>query len=192
MSRSLLIFDTETTGIPEWKIPSEDPCQPHIVQLAAKLVDEETREVKEEMDVIVKPEGWAITPEMTEIHGISHEKAWDEGILEPVALMQFMDMHHQCDLRIAHNTTFDNRIIKIAMARYMSALLDDGEWWKDRDTYFCTLAKSRKIIGGKDGHTLTECYKYFTDKDLEGAHNAMVDVNACMEIYFAMKDLGHI
>ncbi|HFO1417848.1 TPA: hypothetical protein ACHIWN_005760 [Pseudomonas aeruginosa] len=33
------IFDFETTGIPEWKLPSEDPCQPHIVEVAALLCD---------------------------------------------------------------------------------------------------------------------------------------------------------
>lgn len=34
-----LFFDTETTGLPLFEQPSEDPRQPHIVQLAACLVD---------------------------------------------------------------------------------------------------------------------------------------------------------
>jgi DNA polymerase-3 subunit epsilon len=39
-----LAFDTETTGIPDWKMPSESEYQPHLVQLAAILVDADTRE----------------------------------------------------------------------------------------------------------------------------------------------------
>ena len=30
----LLMFDTETTGLPLWKDPSDHPDQPHLVQLA--------------------------------------------------------------------------------------------------------------------------------------------------------------
>ena len=38
-----IFFDTETTGLPLFKEHSEHPSQPHIVQLAACLVDLDTR-----------------------------------------------------------------------------------------------------------------------------------------------------
>jgi DNA polymerase-3 subunit epsilon len=37
---------------------------------------------------------------------------------------------------------------------------------------------------------LGEAYLHFTGKPLEGAHDAMVDVLACTEVYFAIKDRG--
>ncbi|MCK5640646.1 MAG: 3'-5' exonuclease, partial [Gammaproteobacteria bacterium] len=99
-----------------------------------------------------------------------------------------LGLYGQCDLRVAHNTTFDNRIIRIALKRYMRDLIADDEW-KDRELYFCTHINSKKIMGGKSGQTLEEAYKHFTGNVLEGAHNAMVDTLACMEIYWAMQDL---
>ncbi len=181
----VLPFDTETNGLPLWKEPSESEGQPHIVQLAAILADAESQEIKAQMDVIVRPDGWEIPPELTEIHGISQERAMDEGIPEEEALDQFMALHEQCDLRVAHNTTFDNRIVRIALKRFRPDLVSDDEW-KDRNMYFCTLMNARKIMGGRNGHTLAEAYEYFTGKTLENAHNALADATACMEIYFAM------
>ena len=49
-----LAYDTETTGLPLFKEPSEDPRQPHIVQLGALLVDLDTRKTIASMDVIVR------------------------------------------------------------------------------------------------------------------------------------------
>jgi DNA polymerase III alpha subunit (gram-positive type) len=174
-----------------WKERSEDPDQPHIVQLGAVLVDGDTREEIDSLDVIVKPEDWTISQEMTDIHGISHEQAMDEGIPEEDALEQFLELWQLCDKRIAHNTTFDNRIIRIAMKRYCPDLVSD-DIWKDRSLYVCTLSNARKIMGGKDGHTLGEVYKHFLGKELVGAHNAMIDSRACLEIYFAMLDQGYL
>ena len=34
-----LFFDTETTGLPKYKLPIDDPAQPMIVQLAAIMSD---------------------------------------------------------------------------------------------------------------------------------------------------------
>lgn len=184
----ILPFDTETTGIPDWKVPSDSEHQPHLVQLAAILADTDNREVRDSMDVIVRPDGWEITEELTALHGISHEQAMDEGIPEADALDQFIALYDQCDIRVAHNTTFDNRIIRIALKRYQPDLISDDEW-KDRELYYCTLFHSKRIMGGNKGHTLAEAYQYFTGKTLEGAHNAQVDTNACMEIYFAIQDL---
>jgi len=71
----IMPFDTETSGIPIWKEPSESECQPHLVQLAAILVEPDSREIKQEIDVIIKPDGWIIPDEVAEIHGITTERA---------------------------------------------------------------------------------------------------------------------
>lgn len=183
----ILCFDTETTGIPNWQIPSESEGQPHLVQLGAILCDAETGDVKEELDVIIKPDGWIIPDEMAEIHGITTEIAMEKGIPEAEALEKFMGLIAKCGLRVAHNTTFDNRIIRIALKRYMPDLIPD-DVWKDKSGYYCTLMNARKIMGGKSGHTLEEAYLHFTGKKLENAHTAMADAKACMEIYFAIKN----
>ena len=180
-----LFFDTETTGLPDWKKPSGDECQPHLVQLAAILQGED---FETSFDVIIKPNGWVIPEETSEIHGITQERALDEGIAEEEALQKFIELYDRCDLRVAHNTTFDNRIIRIALKRYMPDLIPD-EVWKDKSGYYCTLINARKIMGGSSGHMLAECYQHFCGKEMESAHNAMADTRACMEIYEAMKNL---
>ena len=54
------VYDTETTGLPDFKAPSESEHQPHIVQLACALVDLDSRQITESMDVIIRPDGWKI------------------------------------------------------------------------------------------------------------------------------------
>lgn len=48
----ILVFDTETTGLPAFNLPAEDPSQPHIVQLVAILYDN-NRRVISELNVLV-------------------------------------------------------------------------------------------------------------------------------------------
>ncbi len=185
----LLPWDTETTGIPFWKEQSGLDKQPHLVQLAAMLVDSETKEILESMNVIIKPDGWTIPQETIDVHGITNEHALEVGIPEIDALRMYLEMWEKCDLRIAHGTTFDNRIIRIALKRYLPDLISD-DVWKDRAKYYCTCMQFKKLIGGKSGHTLAEAYKYFTDTTLEGAHDAMVDMKACMEVYWGLQKAG--
>lgn len=177
-----VVFDVETTGIPDWKAQSEAEHQPHIVQLAAHLVDLDTREIQSSMNVIVKPEGWVIPQETIDIHGITNERALAEGIPEAEALQMFLAMWDGRK-RIAFNTTYDNRIIRIATKRFCSEEVQ--EQWHQGE-YECAMQLSRKVIGGKVP-TLAEAYKHFTGKELEGAHTALADTNACMEVYFAAK-----
>ncbi|MFX6225932.1 hypothetical protein ABTF68_20865, partial [Acinetobacter baumannii] len=69
--RTALIFDTETTGIPEYKLPSEDPSQPHIIQIAADLVDLDTRRSLASLNTLIKPAGWVIPADVEAITGIT-------------------------------------------------------------------------------------------------------------------------
>lgn len=199
---NILFYDVETTGLPEWKIPSGDPKQPHVVQLGAVLCDSKTEEIIKELDVIVKPKDWAIPQEMTDIHGVSHQQALEEGIPEEDAVFQLLEMWSGgivgslddliFSLRAAHNKTFDQRIIRIALKRYFSEEVQERWAWKD--DFFCTMWGTRTICNipnvGKKGikpPTLEEAYKFFTGEDMVGAHSALPDAKACMEIYFAMR-----
>lgn len=181
--KPILFYDTETTGLPNWKVPSEDESQPHIVQLGAILADDETGDVIQSMDMIILPDGWEIPEEASEIHGITTEMALKVGIPENVVLDTFLAMRGNAD-RVAHNRTFDQRIIRIACKRYSSEDVIDR--WAEKDDHHCTMLAAAKIIGGK-WPKLEEAYKHFTGKDLENAHTAMADTKACMEIYFAIK-----
>lgn len=187
MSKLILAFDTETTGLPDWKSPSGDECQPHMVQLAAALFDQDTREVAQSMNVIIKPDGWDIPQETIDIHGVTLERAMDIGVSEEMALDMFISIWGGCT-RIAHNTTFDNRIIRIATKRYSDEQIID--LWKDGsqgNEWVCTMLAARKIMGGKQP-TLQEAYRYFMGADFENAHSAWADTMACADVYWAIKD----
>ena len=57
---SYLIFDTETTGIPNLSIDMQHPAQPHIVQLAAIILDENFN-ITTELNTLIKPTDWDIS-----------------------------------------------------------------------------------------------------------------------------------
>lgn len=199
-----IAYDTETTGLPDWHQPSDAPQQPHLVQLAAHLVDLDNRKILQSMDVIVRPEGWVIPDEVAAVHGITTEKAMDLGIPEPVAVDMFLALWSS-RLRIAHNESFDARILRIAMKRYADprhpALLPplSDEWKAGRAectaklaTPICALPPTEKMKAARRLHhktpNLTEAYRHFTGKELENAHSAIADVNACLAVYWAIQD----
>lgn len=201
MNRAGLFFDTETSGLPIWSQPSEHPDQPHIVQLAGLLLDLDTRQELQTLDVIIKPDGWTIPDEVAAIHGITTERAMDEGIPEREAIEALLDMWGQSSLRIAHNESFDMRIVRIGLKRLFPERENLADLWKAAPAY-CTATKSTKLCAipptakmkaaGRFHHktpTLSEAYKHFTGKELEGAHSAMADTRGCAEVYFHLNPI---
>lgn len=201
-----LAYDSETTGIPAWKLPSEHPDQPHMVELAASLVNIETREVVRSIDVIIKPDGWVIPQECTNIHGITTERALEDGIPEKDAINMLVAMMAEAEehgpvLLVGHNESFDRRIVRIGIKRYLDLPVAEGQpdpgnqpsdKWKDAQA-FCTCWKSRphtKLPGNKLPK-LTEAYQHFMGKPMAGAHSARGDVDGCIEVFFAIRDIEH-
>ena len=76
-----LIFDTETTGLPQnWKAPLTDfDNWPRLVQLAWQVHDDQG-ELVDVKNYIIKPEGFDIPFNASKIHGISTERALQEGM----------------------------------------------------------------------------------------------------------------
>lgn len=196
--KTAIFYDTETTGLPDFKAPSEAEHQPHIVQLAACLVDLDTRQTISSMDVICRPDGWLIPDDVAAIHGISNELAMDVGIPESLAVSMFMEMWGG-RLRIAHNEQFDARILRIALMRIEDE--ESADQWKSGTsdctailaTPICKIPPTQKMIDAGMNKfktaNLGEAYRHFTGKELQNAHSAMADVQGCMEVWFAIKDL---
>jgi len=187
----ILFYDFETTGIPEWGKPSDDPCQPRITQIAAELVDEESRETLAALNFMIKPDGWIIPDEVAALTGITTERADQHGFLITDVLPAFLGMWKKSSLRCGHNESFDARMARIEMLRDGGYSEDFCDQWKAGAAY-CTQAKSTKIVNtGRDGKkktaSLAEAYKFFTGQELTGAHNAATDVAACKAVYFGIQ-----
>lgn len=207
--KTIIFYDTETTGLPLFKEPSEHPGQPHIVQLAAELCEEETGKTLGAMNLIIRPEGWVMSPEALETHGISEEYAASVGVPARAAMDTFLELWTNADVRCAHNETFDARLLRIAIMRCaywsMEAMQTSAgevafaDYWKQGES-FCTQTNSTKILNlpptekmmakrmtGPKSPNLGEAYYHFTGKVLDGAHDAQVDIMACKAVYYGIK-----
>jgi DNA polymerase-3 subunit epsilon len=196
--KPVLFFDTETNGLPLWNQPSEHPEQPHITQLAAELCDVDTGRVLAYMDMLVEPSDWTIPAELEELTGITNDLARRFGHPIHSALNTFVRMWQMSELRVAHNESFDQRLIRIEALRVFGENTPFHEDWKN-GAVFCTQTNSTKILNLPPsakmvaaGRThakspnLGEAYEYFTGKKLEGAHNAAIDVAACKAVYLGI------
>lgn len=189
-----LFFDTETTGLPDYRAPSDAKSQPHLVQLAMILTEDDGLE-RASASVIIKPDGWAIPEGASNIHGITTEIADEIGIPEKMAVELYRAFFFIANTSIAHNHSFDERIMRIAQLRagYDRTVIEGDE---SRDK-FCTCTSAAMIVNLPPTQRmlaegfikpkppkLEECIKHFFGEDLSGAHDALVDVRACARIYF--------
>lgn len=200
-----LAFDTETTGLPNWSMPSDDPSQPRVMALAAQLFDDQNGLVLDEMDVLIKPDGWEIPELIANLTGITTEMCEATGVPMEQALGQFVEMWKLADHRVAHNESFDMRMIRIEIMRhpfYSMEKVGDvsfADYWKKAPAY-CTQGSSVKLINlpptekmiraGRrtpKSPNLTEAYHFFTGKTLENAHSARADMEACKVVYFGIR-----
>jgi len=196
---AVLVYDVETTGIVKFELPSEDPSQPRVVQLAAELFDDETGRVLQSLNAIILPDGWIVPDDVAAIHGISTDLAQSVGIAMDHILPVFVQMWGRADHRVAHNEAFDMRMIRIELFRHPGFGASVADQWKAAPA-FCTQAKSTPILnlpptermlaaGRKHAKSpnLGEAYEFFTGRKLVDAHDAAVDVAACKAIYMAIK-----
>lgn len=196
MSDLICVFDTETTGLPKFKEPSDHPNQPHIVDICALLYTPQGVLV-DSFAAMVRPDGWTIPNDVSVIHGIDDAMALEHGIDEGLALEGFMEIWRRAGLRVAHNVSFDDRILRIGLKRFFGDVVADE--FKAGPKY-CTCQNStalvkcpptEKMIAAGRGHqfkqpTVAEALLHFTGEELIGGHRARPDAEACARVYFAM------
>ena len=103
-----LIYDTETTGLPrDWNAPLTDSDNwPRLVQLAWQLHDAKGNLVNTG-NLIVYPDGFNIPYTAAKVHGITTERAQEEGIALNKVIDEFLIDLEKCEYVVGHNIGFD-------------------------------------------------------------------------------------
>ena len=189
-----LIFDTETTDMVKWKLPPEHASQPDLIQLGMVLVDTNDWSVRARHSMLVRlARGVTIEPGARDAHGISEADCARFGVVALVACSLFNQLCMQADAIVAHNMSFDRSIMSTALYR-----LGNKPNRMDGKRMICTKEESTDILklpGKFDSYkwpTLAEAYHHFTGKNIVGAHDALVDTEACLAVFRGLVEQGAV
>jgi DNA polymerase-3 subunit epsilon len=209
----ILVFDTETTGFVEPTLPPGHPSQPKLVQLGCVLMTDEFREVAA-VDLTVRPDGYTIPDRSSQVHGITTSIAHETGIPLANVLGVFAQLRANAVECVAFNTKFDRLVMEAAFARHGR---QPTVGWPDK--LRCCMEEATPIMAlpptarmkaaGFDKFkppSLAEAYRHFCGKlaaedmrypwlrsedgGFAGAHSALVDCRATVEVLLAMKGQG--
>lgn len=188
-----LFLDTETTGLPKsWRAPLSDLDNwPRLVQLAWLMVDKEGRELGGQ-NYIIKPDGFTIPKEASRVHGISTRRALSEGIELSKALRDFNEAVNSSGIIIAHNISFDEKIVGAELMRNRIAhgLFEKPKICTMRSSIdYCALPPVNGGINYKFPK-LIELYNCLFNQDFANAHDALADVRATARCFFELKKRG--
>ena len=187
----ILFFDTETTGLPLWREPSEHPGQPRVCSISWRFDGENGTLL--ERSTLIKPDGWVIGEDTSKIHGITTERAAAEGMPMAEVMDMFLDLFDSAKIIVGHNISFDARMMRIEGKRH------GVEIFEKEPRLYCTMLKSTPIMNmaptdkmmaaGFKKPKLEEAIKHFFGEEMTGAHDAKNDMEATARLYYHLQSL---
>ena len=172
LTKPLAFIDLETTGI--------NLATDRIIEIAIiKVLPDGKRSVKRKL---INPR-MPIPKQSSDVHGITDEMVKDAPVFKDVAheLKQMLD---GCDIAGYNSNRFD---IPMLVEEFLRADVDFD--MKGR-----RLLDVQNIFHKMEQRTLSAAYKFYCNKNLDGAHSAEVDASATHEILIAQleryPDLG--
>lgn len=166
LSRPLAFIDLETTGV---NISTD-----RIVEIAiVKINTDGTKQVKRKLINPLMP----IPKSSSDIHGITDEMVKDAPSFKQVAneVKQFID---QCDLGGYNSNRFDIPMLIEEFLRVGIEFSVDGK----------KLVDVQKVFHMMEQRTLSAAYKFYCQKNLDGAHSAEIDATATWEVLEAQVE----
>ena len=188
---SILIFDTETSGLPPFKMVQKkrtiacptkyikywEDCR--MVELAWQIYQSNGTFVKSYFS-LVYPNGFQISPESTKVHGITQKEAITHGKPIQTILQDFEADLQTVGTLVAHNIDFDYHVVLSEYVR-QSLSMDSLKTKKQICTMKNWLQTNRKWP------KLTELYYECFQEKLQQTHRALDDVDACARIFFHLQ-----
>lgn len=201
--QNILFFDTETTGLNNAKYNDTHHVQPRAIQLGLKLDDADGTE-RAALNFLVSGEDWGphkqeMHPKAFEAHGIPEEISDSMGVHLVSAYEIFSDLIGAADVIVAHNARYDITVMR-RMAKVYSEFVGSkyvdpfiGKIGVDTMLEAIPIVKALpKRNGTYKWPRLEECVKHFYDEEMEGAHDALVDVRYTARVYYTLREMGVI
>ena len=194
----ILIFDTETSGLPQDRNASiiSTTRWPYILQLSYILYDSSSNAIIEYNDNIVKiPDEVNIDPNSIKIHKITRDICNLNGVPIVNILNNFNNVLLKTDIIVGHNLQFDKNIIMVEFIR--NRINHNFNPENIAIPSFCTMQNGINICNltykRRDGSLvpkypkLLELYKHYFNDEPSGLHNAMNDVIVTLRCYYKMQ-----
>jgi len=204
----VLIFDTETTGLPQTKIINQEYINkwPYIVQFSFIIFDTELNQIILSNDYIIKLDT-VIPEESIKIHGITNEISREKGINIENVLNEFFYYLREVDLLVGHNVSFDINMIHIELLRiinnkkypqaHIKAFKLDLHLLANYKNIFCTLQESIDLCNikafDKFGREYTKFPKLLElhiklfDSIPQNLHNSFIDILVTLRCFMKLK-----
>ena len=160
LKNSLCVFDLETTGLQVTK--------DRIVQIAALKIHPNGKQ--EELNLVVNPE-MKIPQEVIDIHGITNELALKAPTFRELA-EEIKAFFGNSDLAGYNSNKFDIPVLAEEFLRVGIAF----------DLTQRAFIDVQNIFHKMEQRTLVAAYKFYCNKNLENAHDAMNDTRATWEV----------
>jgi len=175
----MIVFDTETTGLPKPSSVSLDK-QPKIIEFAAIKLDDVTLEEIDRIDFLCNPRE-KLDPFIIKLTGITDELLESSEIFT-ANYENLFNFFLGEKYMAAHNCEFDRTLLRFELARISKVL--NFPW---PPIHICTVQASMPIKGHR--LKLFQLYKIATGKEFKEAHCAMLDVEALVEcVRFLVKE----
>ncbi len=160
LTRPLIIFDLETTGI--------NIANDRIVEIAYLKIHPDG---KEESNTILLNPTIPISKQSTEIHGITDEDVKDKPTFKDIA-KDLAEVFEGADIAGYNSNKFD---IPMLAEEFLRAEVDV-------DLKRRNFLDIQVIFHKMEQRTLSAAYKFYCNKNLENAHSAEADTRATYEI----------
>jgi DNA polymerase III epsilon subunit-like protein len=206
----VLVFDTETTGLPQTKIINEETLEkwPHIVQFSFAMFDTDTKSIIKFKDFIVKlPNKIEISQDSINIHGITKDISNEKGFDINIVIKTFFEYLEESELLVGHNISFDINMLYIELLRIIykkEHSQDDIFDFKKKlhklanyKNIYCTMQESIDLCAIKKINKKGEEYNKFPKlielhEKLFGTipknlHNSFVDILVTMRCFMQLK-----
>lgn len=194
----VLVFDTETTGLPTFVFKNGRRVQkmPYMVQLAWILYDVEKSTMIASHDHIIRlPEGVPIPEESIQFHRITQEIMETNGENINEVLFQFAEHMKLADYIVAHNIKFDKSIIETEFSR--NGMINHFDILSAKKVFYCTMKEGEELCnlivpdlvnGGtrRKYPKLEELHTILFKQELRDLHDAYNDILVCFRCFYKM------